>query len=623
MSDSFTRRATLGAAASVLGWTALSVGSSGQEGGGGGGGQGAPPDFGGWLDGANNYDGTVVDRRGQADVTVRVAAGEDDFGFDPAAVHVDTGATVRWEWTGDHGSHTVTSSNRRPLNSEPFQEPGVHYEHTFTEDGIYPYQCLPHKGLGMKGAIVVGTDYPRRAVTATPTPTPRPTAEGEWPAASGIAWPEAGFDAANTRYLPAGGPSESVQASGRLEVTEPILGMVSGDGMLFVSRPEKVMAVDATTGQRRWEHTAEWPLAYRDGRLYAARNPRWTRERSETNTLRAQVVCFDAERGGLRWQRQIPNGPINALSLADGRLVVGATGGNGVLDPATGDQRWWKRTEDTVSGVAVRDGRLYVSASANFGTNGRDPRLRLRAYDIESGARQWRFERVSYPPTAPVVADGRVFVGSESHAVHARDAASGDAVWTARLGSAVTGLAVANGRVYAGCHDYHLYAFAAESGDRQWRTRTRGTVGPPTVGSGDDGSSAAGLVYAANLGAVGGFDEDGDPERTRAVHGFDPATGEPRWTTELGRWQDTGQTPADVHIAPLLTDGTLYVPENRTRDPHRLQVVTGASARGDEKRTATPADAATSTGTGAGFTAVGTALAMLGVAGLRQWRGGD
>ncbi|MFB6084105.1 MAG: halocyanin domain-containing protein [Halorientalis sp.] len=619
MSDSFTRRATLGAAAGVLGWTALSVGSSGQIGGGGGG-RDAPPDFGGWLDGANNYDGTV-DRTGQATVTVRVAAGEGKFAFDPAAVHVDAGATVRWKWTGDHGAHNVVSAGDGPLDSgPPVGDPGVHYEYTFEADGIYPYRCRPHQALGMKGAIVVGDDYPRRAVTPTPTPTPRPTAEGEWPAEAGTPWPESGFDAANTRAVPVEGPTESVRASGLLESGEPIAGLVSDGDRLFVGHVGTVVAVDATTGERRWERPGEWPLAVGDGRLYAARNPEWERERSETDTLRSRIACLDAATGERQWERRLPNGPINALSLTDGRLVVGATGGTGVFDPATGDRRWWRETGDTVRGLAVGDGRVYVSADANFGTSVRDPRLRLRAVDVEGGARRWQFERESYPPTAPVVADGRVYVGSRSHAVHVRDAATGEEVWTADLGSSATGLAVADGRVYVGCHDYHLYAFDAASGDRQWRTRTRGTVGPPAVASGN-GSEGDGLVYAANLGALHALEDDGDIERHRAVHGFDPASGEQRWTVEIGRWQNSAVTPAVADVAPLLTDGTLYVPENRTRYPHRLQVVTGASARNGAA--GTPEPTATSDGTGGGFTALGTALAMLGVAGYREWRDGD
>jgi halocyanin-like protein len=119
------------------------------------------PDFGGHLDDANGFDGTVVDRTGQETVTVTVGVGEHTYAFDPPAVHVDNGTTVRWEWTGDGGAHNVVSADDGPLDSGAVVgDSGVQYEFTFSEDGVYNYTCLPHRGVGMLGSVVVGTDYP-------------------------------------------------------------------------------------------------------------------------------------------------------------------------------------------------------------------------------------------------------------------------------------------------------------------------------------------------------------------------------------------------------------------------------------------------------------------------------
>ncbi|MFC7131900.1 MULTISPECIES: halocyanin domain-containing protein [Salinibaculum] len=132
--------------------------SSGNESSGGGGGGGGPPDLGGYLDGANNYEGSVVDQRGQSEVTVDVGAGSNGLAFGPAAVHVDNGATIVWEWTGEGGNHNVISEDD-VFDSGPAKASGT-FEHTFNEDGIYPYFCSPHRASGMLGAVVVGTDYP-------------------------------------------------------------------------------------------------------------------------------------------------------------------------------------------------------------------------------------------------------------------------------------------------------------------------------------------------------------------------------------------------------------------------------------------------------------------------------
>jgi len=130
----------------------------------GGGGGGSKPDLGGYLDGANNHDGSVVDETGSDEVTVDVGAG-DGLAFGPAAVHVDNGATVVWEWTGEGGTHNVISEDG-VFDSGATKSSGT-FEHTFEEDGVYPYFCSPHKGSGMLGAIVVGTDYPTVSADAS------------------------------------------------------------------------------------------------------------------------------------------------------------------------------------------------------------------------------------------------------------------------------------------------------------------------------------------------------------------------------------------------------------------------------------------------------------------------
>jgi len=97
--------------------------------------------------------------RGSDQVTVRVGteANGGPYGFSPAAVHVDNGATVRFEWTGN-GEHNVLHQDG-DFESDLVAEAGVNFESTFDEDGIYNYYCTPHRGLGMKGSVVVGSDY--------------------------------------------------------------------------------------------------------------------------------------------------------------------------------------------------------------------------------------------------------------------------------------------------------------------------------------------------------------------------------------------------------------------------------------------------------------------------------
>ena len=139
------------------------AGSGDEDGTDGGSGETAPPDFGGFLDDVGNFDGTVVDASAQDSVTVTVGAEGNggNFAFDPPAVQVDKGTTVQWDGTGEGGEHNVVSDGDGPLDSgEPVTSADTTYEHTFESDGLYNYICEPHVSLGMKGSVVVGTDYP-------------------------------------------------------------------------------------------------------------------------------------------------------------------------------------------------------------------------------------------------------------------------------------------------------------------------------------------------------------------------------------------------------------------------------------------------------------------------------
>ena len=119
----------------------------------------AAAQYGGWLEGVSNYDGTY-DYRGQDEVTVSVGAGENGLLFGPAAILVDPGATVVWEWTGQGGGHNVVEENDAFSSGEPVGEGGTTFEHTFEDAGdgdTFNYYCSPHRAAGMKGTVAVGS----------------------------------------------------------------------------------------------------------------------------------------------------------------------------------------------------------------------------------------------------------------------------------------------------------------------------------------------------------------------------------------------------------------------------------------------------------------------------------
>ena len=109
-----------------------------------------------YLSDVGNYDGTVVDERGSSSVTVAVGTEGNggNYAFSPPAVVVDAGTTVQFEWTGQGQQHNVVHEDG-DYESELYAEAGTHFERTFDSTGVSRYFCRPHKGLGMKGVVVV------------------------------------------------------------------------------------------------------------------------------------------------------------------------------------------------------------------------------------------------------------------------------------------------------------------------------------------------------------------------------------------------------------------------------------------------------------------------------------
>jgi len=113
-------------------------------------------------------DDGVVDRTGTDEVRIDVGVGGD--GFNPAAVRVDPGTTVRWEWPDAGGEHAVVAADDS-FESGRTDEAGATVTETFETAGVYRYASGPDRAAGMQGAVVVGESTPL-AQTGGPTATP-------------------------------------------------------------------------------------------------------------------------------------------------------------------------------------------------------------------------------------------------------------------------------------------------------------------------------------------------------------------------------------------------------------------------------------------------------------------
>ncbi|RRJ33689.1 halocyanin domain-containing protein [Halocatena pleomorpha] len=159
-----SRRTFISGMAGATGSVAGSAGVTAQTQGGGG-----SIDYGGWLDDVGYWDEQTADRTGQQAVTIAVG-GDPNSGlsFDPVAVHIDSGTSVTWEWTGQGGAHNVVAEDGSFNSGSPVAQAGTTFTRTFDADGITNYYCEPHQSQGMKGAIAVGS-VPREAAVQQET----------------------------------------------------------------------------------------------------------------------------------------------------------------------------------------------------------------------------------------------------------------------------------------------------------------------------------------------------------------------------------------------------------------------------------------------------------------------
>ena len=83
--------------------------------------------------------------------------------FSPEVVKVAPGDTVTFVAT-DKGHNAEIISTMLPAGAAPFKgKMNQNLTVKFSKAGVYGYKCLPHYGMGMVGAVIVGNGGPNAA----------------------------------------------------------------------------------------------------------------------------------------------------------------------------------------------------------------------------------------------------------------------------------------------------------------------------------------------------------------------------------------------------------------------------------------------------------------------------
>ncbi|MCD6304355.1 MAG: PQQ-like beta-propeller repeat protein, partial [Planctomycetes bacterium] len=131
------------------------------------------------------------------------------------------------------------------------------------------------------------------------------------------------------------------------------------------------------------------------------------------------------------------------------------------------------------SGGASRNGRVRPGEAASWPmSRGGAGMLGLAKMNLSLPLKlRWRFKTAGPVASSPVVAAGRVYVGSSDANVYCLDFATGRKIWSFTTGGAVeaapTYLA---GTLYVGSDDTFLYALDAATGELRWKFETQDKI---------------------------------------------------------------------------------------------------------------------------------------------------
>lgn len=194
------------------------------------------------------------------------------------------------------------------------------------------------------------------------------------------------------------------------------------------------------------------------------------------------------------------------------------------LDPATGEQKWSFTSDSSrfIGGAVMDAERVYAGTVDGV----------LHALDRENGEEVWRFVAERDIWSAPLLADGTLYVTSLDRHVYAIEAETGRGMWrfpdvpgeegTPAMGAIVSTPALHEGVLYFGSFNDRLYALDIETQKVLWTYETGNWMwSSPTIDEENNlllGADLDGNIFALSL-------EDGQAQWVFEAKG--PVVGEP------------------------------------------------------------------------------------------------
>ena len=258
-----------------------------------------------------------------------------------------------------------------------------------------------------------------------------------------------------------------------------------------------------------------------------------TTEPGPDGNLGATLRAVHRTDGTEIWSRALPGEliPSGAIAYSAGEILLVTGGTLQAYRSDTGAPVWSVRAGSS-HGPTVSGSTAYVGTSDG----------RVLAVAVHSGRTRWDVTLPAAVESHLAVSGGRVFVATDGDLgdLYALDTATGSVRWRSTVGLVVGGgAAVLRNMVYVAADVLgdngtgSVIALDARTGARRWLARVEDDV--HSVPAVDDHN-----VY---IGAI-----------VNGVHAFDAATGQPRWTTDVGGQEIWSSIASANGVVYLVTD---------------------------------------------------------------------
>lgn len=238
--------------------------------------------------------------------------------------------------------------------------------------------------------------------------------------------------------------------TGSIVLSSPV---VSNGYVYFGSGDYKVYCLDASDGSLIWNYTT-------GSNVYTS--PACDGEQLYFGSSDRYLYCLDAENGDFKWEFFAGTSLLfSTPSVLEENVYFGTSEGKVFcVNKYDGSEQWNHSNggASITSSLAIAYDKVYVYTEHDH--EGGDNFYCLEAV---AGDFLWGHSFGGSTLSCPVVADGKVYVGSDYDGyVYCRNAEDGTPLWNYSTDMAITcSPAVANGRVYIGNNNGELFCFGA------------------------------------------------------------------------------------------------------------------------------------------------------------------